>query len=248
MIKWKKLSVNQLIHYMNNYFSTNFIKKLLAIAFGWPLLIYQAHFPHFISMCWSFQTLVIIGLYCRVNQKALKLCNTKTLIHLLILLTYCMLCLRVCEKHSLGRLQHLCGVDIDAQSSIERGLVPHHHHPTFHRAQGRKAATRDCGRSRWSVSMFLFVTTDTAACVGRIKYRRWRNKLLTYRLYWASAWQDTSHPSGAQEDSESCKTPLMYFLKHFSLYHFKHAQNVNNQITWKLTNLAKFTPSLQNCW
>lgn len=49
-------------------------------------------------------------------------------------------------KDSLGSLQNVRSVDAGPFSGINHGLVAHHNHPTFHGAQGREAATRDCGR------------------------------------------------------------------------------------------------------
>lgn len=128
-----------------------------------------------------------------------------------------MLCVHVLsysEKDSLGCLQHICGVNFDARIKVDSGLIAHHHHPALQGSQGRKASTRDCGGGD---NVLICIYRHSSLLRGRKLKQVYevKNKLLTYRVCWASVRQDTSRPSGALEDSESCKTPLsvLFFLQ-----------------------------------
>ena len=119
------------------------------------------------------------------------------------------------KKDSLWRLQHLRGIDHGAFSIFKSGLVAHHHHSTFHRSQVREAAARDCRGSTF-ISFSFRQETHPHTAAWRWKVFEF-NTLLTYRVDWASAWQDKAHPSGSQEHSESYKTALSQ-----SVYHIAH--------------------------
>lgn len=131
----------------------------------------------------------------------------------------CMCVLPCSEKDSLGRLQHVWGIDIDALSIIESGLVAHHHHPTFQRSQGWQAATRDCGGRRWYVYTDTNYRHSSLLCgwtLSTFRRRRRRSSLTGFTGHQHGWTQAILQELGGTLNH--VKQPSMYFLSYCNVH------------------------------